>query len=466
MAPRALVSLNKTLSLRGHLFREQMIRTYRYRLYPSKTQQTILGNVLYAACALYNHALAYRRKRWNENRRGVWYNEQAGMWRDWRNEDPADNPLRLLNMSAGQQVLRRLDSAYREFVKGKRGRPRFRRLDRFNSVAFKPGNGAAVKDGKVYIQNVGLMRVRWHRQVPKGELKHIVIVRKPSGWYACLQIEMQDPMPSPRVRPPVGLDMGITHALALSDGTFFDSPRPVQASLAALRRLQRSVARKKRGGANRKKAVHKVASLHGHIANQRRDFWHKVTRGLVSTYGTIFLEDLSLGFMLQNRALSQASHDTGLGMFRDLLDYKAIEAGVEVVAVNPRDTSQVCSACGSIVSKALSVRVHSCPDCGLTMDRDVNAARNVLRLGRSRWALTWPVAACVAQDAPPLQRGEPSQTFSVGNQAEPRAATCVSHGVACGVSCIPVTAQITQIVRGVSEGGTVEVGDCSCADHF
>jgi len=369
-----------------------VVRTYRYRLYPNKTHQAALGNVLFAACALYNHALAYRRKRWNESRRGVWYNEQAGMWRDWRNEDPADNPLRLLNMSAGQQVLRRLDSAYREFVKGKRGRPRFRRLDHFNSVAFKPGDGAALKGGRLYLQNVGSVRVNWHREVPEGELKHIIIVRKPSGWYVCLQVEMQKNIPAHSLNPLVGVDVGIAHALVLSDGTVFDNPRPLQGSLPALRRLQRSVARKKRGGSNRKRAVLKVASLQEHIAIQRRDFWHKVTRGLVTTYGTVVLENLSLSFMLQNRALSQASHDTGLGMFRELLDYKAVEAGVEVIAVYPRNTSQVCSACGSIVPKVVCVRVHSCPDCGLVLDRDINAARNILRLGRSRWGVTWPVA--------------------------------------------------------------------------
>jgi len=379
-----------------------MIRTYRYRLYPNKTHQIALGNILYAACALYNHALAYRRKCWNESRRGVWYNEQAGMWRDWRNEDQADNPLRLLNMTAGQQVLRRLDSAYREFVKGKRGRPRFRRVDHFNSVAFKPGDGAAIKGRRLYLQNVGNVRVRWHRALPDGNLKHIIVVRKPSGWYVCLQIERQDPVPPRSINPPVGIDIGITHALALSDGIFFNSPRPLYGSLAKLRRLQRSVARKKHGGKNRKKAVRKVARLQEHIANQRKDFWHKVTRSLVSDYGTIVLEDLPLDFMLQNRKLSRVSHDTGFGIFRTMLDYKAIEAGVEVVAVNPRNTSQMCSGCGGIVLKALSVRVHSCPDCGLTLDRDVNAAKNILWLGRSQWALTWPVTACVSQDAPSL----------------------------------------------------------------
>jgi putative transposase len=101
----------------------------------------------------------------------------------------------------------------------------------------------------------------------------------------------------------------------------------------------------------------------------------------VNNYGRVVLEDLSLGFMLRSRSLSLAAHDVGLGTFRELLDYKATEAGVEVVAVNPRNTSQACSGCGSIVPKDLTVRVHACPDCGLVLDRDVNAARNVLPTG-------------------------------------------------------------------------------------
>src|SRR4051812_36215411 len=123
-----------------------MIRTYQYRLYPSEVQQAALSELLDMARWLYNRALDYRRKRWNEARRGVSYNEQSAMWRDWRNECPDDNPLRLLNMSAGQQVLRRLDKAYREFLKGQRGRPRFKGWRQFNSLNYKPGDGAGLKD--------------------------------------------------------------------------------------------------------------------------------------------------------------------------------------------------------------------------------------------------------------------------------------------------------------------------------
>jgi len=290
-----------------------MLKTYRYRLYPTEKQQETLSEILWVACWLYNRALEYRRKRWNESRKSVTYNEQAAMWRDWRNEEPDENPLRLLNMSAGQQVLRRLDSAYRQFLKGKRGKPRFQKPSRFNSVNYKPGDGATVKANRLYVQNVELIKVRWHRALPEGKIKNIIVFRKPSGWYVLFQVELPEKPVEKSANPPVGVDMGISHALAISDGTFFDSPKYLHASLRKLRVLQRSLSRKKKGGKNWRKTARQIARLHEHIANQRRDWWHKTTRKLVDTYGTIVLEDLSLNFMLQNGHLSRAAHDIGLG---------------------------------------------------------------------------------------------------------------------------------------------------------
>ena len=379
-----------------------MIRTYRYRLYPTKEQQSTLNDILWAACWLYNRALDYRRKRWSESRKSINYYAQARMWRDWRNEEPQENPLRLLNMSAGQQVLRRLDTTYKQFFKGQRGFPRFKKASRFNSVNYKPGDGVQVKDNRLYVQNVGLVKVRWHRELPESKLKNIVVLRKPSGWFVLLQIDLPEQSVEKSTNAPAGVDIGITHALALSDGTSFDSPKYLQASLKKLRVFQRAVSRKQRGGKNRHKADQRVARLHEHIANQRFDWWHKTTRQLVNDYGAIALEDMSLKFMLRNGNLSRSAHDVGLGMFRTMLDYKAIDAGVEIVTVDPQNTSQVCSGCGCLVQKSLSVRIHSCPECGLTLDRDINAARNILSLGRRDWVLTWMVASCVAQEAPPL----------------------------------------------------------------
>jgi putative transposase len=358
-----------------------MMRTYQYRLYPTTDQIASLTDMLDMARWLYNRALDYRRKRWNESRYSVTYNEQAAMWRDWRNEQPENNPLRLLNMSAGQQVLRRLDKAYREFKAGKRGRPRFKGWRLFNTLNYKPGDGAALKNDKLYLQNVGYMSVKWHRALPEGTLKNILVTRKASGWYVAFQVECVDAEIAPSENPAVGVDVGIHHALALSDGTVVDSPQCLKQSLKHLRRLQRKVARRKKGSKRREKAIKQLTLKHEHIANQRRDFWHQVTFWLAATYGVIVLEDLQLTFMLRNGNLARAAHDMSLGIFRDILDYKAIKAGGTVITVNPRNTSQMCCGCGEIVPKDLSVRVHACPHCGFTADRDVNAALNILGIG-------------------------------------------------------------------------------------
>jgi putative transposase len=357
------------------------IKTYKYRIYPNPEQLPVLVEILTLARWLYNHALAFRRKRWHESRYSVAYDEQSALWKQWRNEQPEDNPLRLLNMTAGQQVLRRLDSAYRAFLTGKRGKPKFKGARYFNSVNFKPGDGATIRAGRLYVQNVGLLSVKWHRELPTGTLKNIVVVRKPSGWYVLLQIQLVQPDPQPSTNPPVGIDVGIHHALALSDGSTIDSPQYLKAALKKLRVLYRTVARRIKGSNRRKKAVHQLARFWEHIAEQRRDWWHKIVHGLVSHYGIIVLEDLNLQFMLRNHNLARAAHDIALGLFYEIFDYKALDAGVEIIAVNPRHTSQKCSGCGVKVEKALHVRVHTCSQCGFTADRDVNAALNILSLG-------------------------------------------------------------------------------------
>lgn len=178
----------------------------------------------------------------------------------------------------------------------------------------------------------------------------------------------------------VGIDMGLKNLLALSNGELVNNPRWLEDNLLKLRCLQRHASRQTKNSRRQKQTFSRIASLHEQIANQRRDYLHKVANHLVREFDLVAIEDLSLSFMNHNRHLSRSSHDAGLGELRQFLEYKAEEAGVQVVAVNPRNTSQICSKCERIVSKELSVRVHACPDCGLILDRDVNAARNILVL--------------------------------------------------------------------------------------
>ena len=234
-------------------------------------------------------------------------------------------------------------------------------------------------------------------------MKHVVIKRNVGKWYVCLQIELPDVEPILTPKLAVGIDVGLHSLLAMSDGTLVDNPRWLRSQLKKLRVAQRRMSRRKRGGSGRRKAAHQVATIHEKIANQRNDFWHKLTTQLVNTYGTIAVENLNLSFMLRNGNLSLSAHDAALGRFFEMIDYKAEEAGGQIIRVNRHNTSQLCSGCGHIVAKGLSVRVHRC-DCGVELDRDINAALNILyrAVGRTVEALTWSVATCVASEAPPL----------------------------------------------------------------
>lgn len=394
------------------------IRTYKYRLYPTNAQTATLNDLLDTGRQFYNYALQYRRERWQESRYSVTYNEQAAMWRDWRNEASDDNPLRLLNMTAGQQLLRRLDKAFAAFFRRIKhgetpGYPRFKGRNHFHSLEYRHGDGCKLftdKSGRTmfYMQNVGDIKVKYHRPLPAGcKIKHVLIKRNLRKWYVCLQLEITGAyVPQRPVCNPVGIDMGLLSLLAASDceaslwdGETLDNPRWLRQSLDQLRVKQRTLARRKKGSHRRRKAAYQVARLHQKIANQRSDFWHTATRKLAYTHSLIAIEDLSLRFMTRNDHLALSAHDAALGQFRQLLTYKAEEAGTQVIAVNPRGTSQVCSGCGVVVQKALNIRTHDCPHCGLSLDRDINAARNILALallGRSSQDVTWPGGACVS----------------------------------------------------------------------
>ena len=382
-----------------------MIRTYKYRLRPTKKQPFLLDRLFAQMQTVYNDALNERREAWKRSRRSVTYVQQWNRMRDERHRLPDE--MGMLNASSIQQMLRRVDKAYRVLYSGRAGHPRFKNSKRFRSVEYRHGDGCKLNGDRLYIQHVGQIKVRLHRAIPPdATIKHVVVKRSLGKWYVCLMLKLPDVEPVQTDRPDVGIDVGLYHLLALSDGTIIDNPRWLRTNQAALRVAQRRMSRRKKGGATWKKAARQVAVLHERVANSRREFWHQTTRRIVNDYGNIAVEDLSLAFMTRNGNLSLSAHDAALGAFRQMLEYKAEEAGTQVAAVNPSSTSQACSGCGSVVRKSLNVRTHICPDCGLTLDRDVNAAVNILALGRSAWALTCPVGECVAQEAPPLWRGE------------------------------------------------------------
>lgn len=385
-----------------------MIRTYKYRLYTNKSQRDALDFILWQQRILYNAALEQRKRVYEETGKGISYVEQWAHFRDERRANP--DTFGLVNATSLQQLLRRVDKAYRAFFRRLKagetpGYPRFKGRNRFHSMEFKHGDGVKLYQNergqtRLRIQNVGEVKVKFHRQLPAGsKIKHVVVKRSLDNWYVALMVEFDAPLLLPPTEEAVGIDMGLKSLLALSDGTLIDNPRWLRVSQKRLRVLNRKLARQKKGGTNWRKTAYQLARLHSRITNQRRDFWHKTTRQLVNQYDLICIENLTLGFMTANRQLALSAHDAALGEFRSLLAYKAEEAGKLVVPVPPQFTSQICSGCGTIVAKSLSVRTHRCSECGLELDRDVNAARNILTLGLSVCDRTLALAG-VSQEAP------------------------------------------------------------------
>ena len=386
-----------------------MRRSYEYRLYPNREQSEALEVILIQSRLLYNEALAHRRDVYKQTGQGVSFYNQCTRFKDDRKARVED--FGLLNASSVQCLLYRLEKSFKAFFRRikageKPGFPRFKNAARFRSVEYHHGDGCRLKDSAFYIQNVGDVKIRLHRPVPEGCLKHVVLTRKTGHrWFVCFQGDDGEVAPPLRSGKAVGIDQGLSTLLAFSDGTLINNPRWLRSSLRKLRKANRSLARKVKGSHNRWKQAQRVARLHERIANQRKDYWHKLTARLVEHFARVAVEDLKLKFMTQSKTLALSAHDAGLGMFAAMLEYKAERAGTAVVAVDPRYTSQQCSQCGRIEKKALSVRWHSCP-CGYELDRDVNAAVNILNAARygPKGGNVDPVGSSVALEADGFSR--------------------------------------------------------------
>jgi putative transposase len=257
--------------------------------------------------------------------------------------------------------------------------PRFRREDGYSSLTY-PQFGFRVEDGCLRLSKIGDLKLILHRPV-EGRVKTLTVTRSRAGkWYAVFSSEVEAKPIQGRL-PAVGVDLGLNNLVALSDGMVFMAPRKYRESEEGLGRAQRCMSRKARGSRNREKARRRVASMCERVANQRRDFAYKTARSIVNRYERIYVEGLKIQNMQGNRGLSKSIADAGWGILRNALTYMARLSEGVTAFVDPHDTSQICSGCGEIVHKDLSVRIHRCHWCGLTVDRDVNAARNVLERG-------------------------------------------------------------------------------------
>jgi putative transposase len=363
-----------------------MRKTFWYRLYPTTAQTEALDAQLGEACRLYNAALQERRDAYQRAGVSLNYYDQANQLKGIR----AEGHCELANFSACQDVLRRVEKTFKAFFRRvkagqKAGYPRLKSRRRFDSYTFPSwGDGCRLAKERLYVQGVGHIKVKLHRPLD-GAIKTLTLTRTCGQWCACFSVE-HETMLLPESNARTGIDVGLLAFATLADGSTIENPRHYQRAHAKLRLAQRRVARRKRGGRNRRKAVDLLQKAHDKMKNQRADFQHKVARQLVNTYGVIAVEDLHIKG-LASGMLAKSVNDAGWSAFISKLAYKASEAGRKLVHVDPRGTSQTC-LCGAAVPKTLNQRWHQCPDCGLSAARDHVSAQLILGLGLSLLGLT------------------------------------------------------------------------------
>src|SRR5260221_12211184 len=383
---------------------ETVRKTSKEKLRPTPAQERAWEEVLGRCRTLYHVALEQRITAWQRCHVSVSRYEQEAEMKASRAEMPAYPALHSHRL---QDVLARLDKTSQAFFRRvqrgeKAGFPRFTGRDRYHSFTFKEyGNGARLDNGALVLSKRGRISVHWSRPL-EGTPKTVTITREADGWYVCLSCADVPGQPLPLTGQETGIDLGLESFAPLADGSQIANPRIFRVAELNLKRAQRRVSRRKKGSNRRKKAVKLLAKAHQQVRRARQDFHYKTALALVRQYDTLFHENLQTANMLKNHHLAKSIADAGWSTFLTILSFKAACAGRSVVAVPPAYTSQACSGCGIIVVKSLSVRWHSCPDCGIRLHRDHNAALNILQLGQqsglgqSPQALTQPSGAYVA----------------------------------------------------------------------
>jgi putative transposase len=357
-----------------------LVRSFKHRLYPNQAQVAGLEAMLGSFCDLFNAALQQRIEAYRRQGKTLRYTDQANELKAVR---AIDERLAGYSYSAEQQVLRRLDRAFAAFFrrrKAKAGFPRLRSKSRFDSAEFRVGDGLTIRKSKrLGIVGVpGEIKAKWHRGLPAGAKVGAAVVSRSAGkWFVCFQITLPDGAAKERDDALVGIDIGLSSLIATSDGQTVATPQWTKAAARKQRRLQRALSRCRRNSRRRAKVRRILARHSAATANRRRDFLHKLARSLVDRYAFIAIEDLSVD-RLARSMLAKAVHNAAWGQLRQFIEYKAASAGVRVVAVDPRGTSQTCPVCGAVAAKALAEHTHRCA-CGCVLNRDVAAAKVILQ---------------------------------------------------------------------------------------
>ena len=330
----------------------------------------------------YNETLAIRKNAYEQEGKSVSYYEIKKLLPPWKDDKPE---LKCVHSQVLQEVVKRVDLAYQAFFRRVKdgedpGYPRFKGKDRYDSFTYTQ-SGFSLKPGKLWLSKIGDIKIKLHRAVD-GEIQRLNIRKMPTGkWFVSFLVEAESVEPFLKTGLSIGVDVGLKSFITLSNGGHVDNPRFFVHEENALAKSQRKLSKAEKVTSERAKALKVVHRVHERITNKRDDFVQKVSLSLVKAYDLIAFEDLNIKGMIKNHCLAKHIGDAAWNKLITTTSYKAEWAGKRVELVNPSNTSQVCSGCGQIIKKDLSERVHRCSFCGLTLDRDQNAAINILRLG-------------------------------------------------------------------------------------
>lgn len=343
------------------------MRSCKYRLYPSKARERELQEQFHHAKNLWNEGLSTARQLYAD----------FGRFPTWQ-------AYRIISKNSGlhsqvaQDIMGRLERGIRMMLMRKKrglkaGFPRFRGINRVNSITY-PQSGFSFNKDKLTVSRIGSMKIRRHRKL-EGKVKTLTLKREAGKYYAIVATEQEEPPPKKNSGGQVGIDFGLATFATFSSGARLRKPEHYGEQEERLRAAQRRLCRKSKGSRNYRKAKLRLSAIHGRIRNMRRDWLHKAANTLLRDYSMIALESLDMRAMAQGHG--KGVSDAGWAVFTDILCYKAEEAGCEVRFVDPRGTTAECSGCGRVVKKTLRERRHECP-CGLSLGRDHNAAINIL----------------------------------------------------------------------------------------
>lgn len=367
-----------------------MIRNLQFRIYPSPRQELTLENWLASLCRTYNKFLEDRKDYKQSGRTFTAYSQSYELPELKR----AYPDLALVPATACQEMSGRLHKSFQAFFRRCKsgeppGFPRFKPLDRFNSLTLVQSGWTLVPgvkrcQGRLKISKLGEMPVKDWKVLPVGtKVKQVTLKRRAGQWFAVFCCELLNKPALPKTGKSVGLDVGLKSLVMDSDGQTYGDLKALKQKELKLRKLQKTLSRKAKGSSRRLQAKKQVAMAHVSLTNAKVHQLHQISNELVRTNDLIAIENLNVKGLKEKKGPGARGLHRNIGLaswatFFTLLSYKAEEAGRTLVKVDPRGTSQGCSSCGALVFKNLSVRTHIC-SCGLKMDRDQNAARNILK---------------------------------------------------------------------------------------